>query len=357
MARERRESNRGTGTRSPGSSPEGEGPGAPEVGFLCALASLIDESPDLDRIFASALEAAATYLRFAAGTVHVLDEGSDTLRLAAHRGLPEALVAIVRELPLGRAMAGRAALAGEPLVLTDMADYPDPDLAPLVRGQGWHHIIAIPLAHRSQVLGVVSLAGREPRQWPPYGIAFLTAVGKQIGTAIGIARHSEEIRRLVELRGGTIGPHPVGGDARAGSPPASVAPTILVADDERMIREMIAGILTRTGYHVQAARDGQEALALVGQASPSLLILDLYMPKVDGLKIIRRLRADARTQAIPILVITAARASEAMDAWALGGDLCLLKPFSPANLLEAVERLLADRQSQLGVEGRAERVA
>ena len=78
-------------------------------------------------------------------------------------------------------------------------------------------------------------------------------------------------------------------------------PLILVADDEDDVRDLVVYRLTRSGYDVVEARDGDEALQLAARTTPDLAVLDVMMPKVDGYEVTRRLRADAATSRIPVI--------------------------------------------------------
>jgi DNA-binding response OmpR family regulator len=80
--------------------------------------------------------------------------------------------------------------------------------------------------------------------------------------------------------------------------------TILVAEDDRFLRRAAEVALTQRGFRVLTARDGQEALALARQHTPDLLLLDLLMPKLSGGQVLRALRADAATRALPVLILS-----------------------------------------------------
>src|SRR5437763_13701237 len=115
-------------------------------------------------------------------------------------------------------------------------------------------------------------------------------------------------------------------------------PTILVADDDRTLTDMLRRTLTYEGYHVLTAADGPEALAQAQAHHPDLVVLDWLMPGLDGLEVARRLRTADGT---PILMLTARDAVEdrvvGLDS---GADDYLVKPFAPAELLARVRALL-----------------
>jgi CheY-like chemotaxis protein len=116
-------------------------------------------------------------------------------------------------------------------------------------------------------------------------------------------------------------------------------PLILVADDNEDNSELYSGYLRATGFRVIKARDGVEAVALARNRRPALVVLDLHMPRLDGLAAARLMRRDARIRRTPILVVTAddTHEQEALDAGANG--VCL-KPFSPDALVRAIEDML-----------------
>ncbi|HEY2574659.1 MAG TPA: response regulator, partial [Verrucomicrobiaceae bacterium] len=82
-------------------------------------------------------------------------------------------------------------------------------------------------------------------------------------------------------------------------------PRILVAEDVRAISILITHVLQGRGYEVEAARDGEECLALIAARRPDLVILDLMMPRLNGIEVLKRLRADAATRDLKVIVCTA----------------------------------------------------
>jgi len=115
-------------------------------------------------------------------------------------------------------------------------------------------------------------------------------------------------------------------------------PTILVVDDEPSIGEVVSIYLQRAGYQVIVARDGQAALEALERQPPDLVVLDLMLPKVDGLEIARRLRAQGDT---PIIMLTAKREeSDRITGLEMGADDYVVKPFSPQELVSRVKAVL-----------------
>jgi DNA-binding response OmpR family regulator len=120
--------------------------------------------------------------------------------------------------------------------------------------------------------------------------------------------------------------------------------TVLVADDDEDIRALVVFRLERAGYAVVAARDGEEALQLALERSPDLAILDVMMPKLTGIEVTERLRANDATSRLPVILLTA-RVQEADVArgFEAGADDYIKKPFSPQELSSRVQAILGRR--------------
>jgi CheY-like chemotaxis protein len=118
----------------------------------------------------------------------------------------------------------------------------------------------------------------------------------------------------------------------------STRPLALVIDDYDDTREMYAEVLRLEGFRVESASDGQEALKKVVELLPDIIIMDLYMPIMDGWETIRRLRADERTRRIPIIACTGEQAPNA--AHDCHADVLLAKPCPLDTLLLEVRQLL-----------------
>jgi DNA-binding response OmpR family regulator len=119
---------------------------------------------------------------------------------------------------------------------------------------------------------------------------------------------------------------------------------VLVADDDVDIRELVTYRLTRAGYDVISASDGQEALELAVSRAPDLCVLDVMMPKLDGLELTRMLRAQEATARTPVILLTAR--SQEIDVergFDAGADDYLRKPFSPDELGARVRAVLGRR--------------
>ena len=116
------------------------------------------------------------------------------------------------------------------------------------------------------------------------------------------------------------------------------SPTVLVVDDEPIVREVVVSYLRRDGYRTLEAADGRRAQELIEQASPSLVVLDLLLPGMDGLSLARWIRARSD---VPLIMLTA-RGEEAdrIVGLELGADDYVTKPFSPRELSVRVRAVL-----------------
>jgi DNA-binding response OmpR family regulator len=118
-------------------------------------------------------------------------------------------------------------------------------------------------------------------------------------------------------------------------------PVLLVADDDEDILALVQLRLSRSGFEVIVARDGEEALRLTQERLPDLAVLDWMMPKSSGLDVLRAIRAHGATAHIPVVLLTA-RASEAdvQEGLDAGADDYIAKPFSPQELAARVQTIL-----------------
>lgn len=122
---------------------------------------------------------------------------------------------------------------------------------------------------------------------------------------------------------------------------------ILVVDDEEDILELIQYNLTREGYRLTCETSGEKALRSARSALPDLILLDLMLPGVDGLEVCRLLKRDAKTEHIPIIMVTAkGEESDIVAGLELGADDYVTKPFSPKVLIARVRAVLRRRQAE-----------
>jgi phosphate regulon transcriptional regulator PhoB len=120
-----------------------------------------------------------------------------------------------------------------------------------------------------------------------------------------------------------------------------MASRVLIVEDEPDIRDLLAFHLEREGYHVTRVASGVEALRQVQHTRPDLVILDLMLPEMDGLEVCRRLRAEAGTAALPVIMLTAKGDEvDRVVGLEMGADDYVVKPFSPKEVLARVRAVL-----------------
>lgn len=125
------------------------------------------------------------------------------------------------------------------------------------------------------------------------------------------------------------------------APDAPAAPTVLVVDDSGTIRKFVAFALRARGLRVLQARDGLEALETLAHEQVDLVITDLNMPGLDGFGLVRALREDPATAALPILVLSSLQSEDDVRrTHAVGADAYLPKPLDPARLQYEVAKHL-----------------
>jgi two-component system phosphate regulon response regulator PhoB len=132
---------------------------------------------------------------------------------------------------------------------------------------------------------------------------------------------------------------------------STTQPTVLLVEDEGAQREVLAYNLEAEGFRVAAAVNGEEALMLVDEAAPDLILLDWMLPGVSGIEICRRLKARSETRGVPIIMLSAR--SEEMDrvrGLETGADDYVVKPYSVVELMARVRtQLRRARPSTVGV--------
>lgn len=129
-------------------------------------------------------------------------------------------------------------------------------------------------------------------------------------------------------------------------------PRVLVVEDEPDIAALIAYQLTREGFRVETASNGDQALTAIGRELPDLLVLDRMLPGVSGDDILRSLRQESATRSLPVLILTAKREEEErIQGLELGADDYLSKPFSPRELVLRVQSILRRSESGAGESG------
>jgi two-component system alkaline phosphatase synthesis response regulator PhoP len=131
-----------------------------------------------------------------------------------------------------------------------------------------------------------------------------------------------------------------------------VAGRVVVAEDERDVAELIRHTLTRERYEVVVAATGTEALRQARELKPDLILLDLMIPQLNGWEVCRRLKQDAATRAIPVIMVTArVEEGDKVLGFELGADDYVTKPFSTRELVARIRAVVrrsqpAERQAQ-----------
>jgi two-component system, OmpR family, response regulator AdeR len=119
---------------------------------------------------------------------------------------------------------------------------------------------------------------------------------------------------------------------------AQLAPLVLVVEDERQIAEVLEGYLRREGFRTESANDGPTAVKMHRLARPDLVLLDVQLPGMDGLEVLRKIREEAQT---PVIMVTAmAEDLDKLLGLRLGADDYVVKPFSPLEVVARVKAVL-----------------
>ena len=120
-----------------------------------------------------------------------------------------------------------------------------------------------------------------------------------------------------------------------------MAKTILIVDDSGSLRTVVNLSLTRAGYQVVEAGDGQEALERLKKLDKvHLIVSDVNMPRMDGITFLKQVKADPRTKFTPVVMLTTENQAEKMEQGrAAGAKAWITKPFQPSQLVDAVNKL------------------
>ncbi|MCX4390803.1 ATP-binding protein [Micromonospora peucetia] len=151
-----------------------------------------------------------------------------------------------------------------------------------------------------------------------------------------------------ETTGWLTDPAQAGASAPAGPPVPAYGPVdalrgvrILVADDNADMRAYLARLLGGQGWRVETVGDGRQALAAIRREQPDLVLTDVMMPDVDGFELVRRLRGQADTRALPVVVLSARAGGDAsVEGLDLGADDYVVKPFTAAELIARIRAIL-----------------
>ncbi|MEO8507867.1 MAG: Hpt domain-containing protein [Betaproteobacteria bacterium] len=139
---------------------------------------------------------------------------------------------------------------------------------------------------------------------------------------------------------GTSDERAVGDRPRAHVAPVSTQPMVMIVDDSLTVRKITSRLLHREGFAVSTAKDGVDALQLLAEQTPDVILLDIEMPRMDGFEFAKTIKSDARFAAIPIIMITSRTAEKHRNRAAeLGVDLFLGKPYQEDELLKHLREM------------------
>ncbi len=117
--------------------------------------------------------------------------------------------------------------------------------------------------------------------------------------------------------------------------------TIMVADDSKDLVTVLRGILEGGGYEVLCAYNGEEVFSRLEEKKPDLIILDIMMPKMDGLEVLSKLKSGSDSSSIPVILLTAkGQYKDVLTGYQLGSDYYISKPFTNVQLMNGVNLLL-----------------
>ncbi len=119
--------------------------------------------------------------------------------------------------------------------------------------------------------------------------------------------------------------------------------TILVVDDDPDLVTLLRLMLEQKGFNVMCAYDGLQVFAILEMQKPNLILLDIMMPEMDGLEVLRRLKAVPETSSIPIILLTALVEDEdILKGYKMGADHYITKPFKRTHLVAVIDHLLSE---------------
>jgi CheY-like chemotaxis protein len=121
--------------------------------------------------------------------------------------------------------------------------------------------------------------------------------------------------------------------------------TIMVVDDEKDMVNLVKTMLEEKGYGVQFANSGQEAFNLLGEQKPDLILLDIFMPQMDGVEVLVRLRENPATASIPVILLTTKMEyKDILEGYQMGANYYIPKPFTKGQLLGGINLVLSGDQ-------------
>ncbi len=135
-----------------------------------------------------------------------------------------------------------------------------------------------------------------------------------------------------------------------------MAEKILIVDDDATMVNLLSTVLEFEGYETRKALSGKEALESIDGDPPDVVLLDIMMPGMDGFEVLARLRGNASTEKLPVIMLTArTEDKDIFEGWRRGADEYVTKPFDPRDLVETIKGVLA-RSYEERLEERAQQV-
>jgi signal transduction histidine kinase len=170
-----------------------------ELSVLYTISRATAESLDLEKTLNNAVEATLEALGIEVGSIYLMEPDGETLTLRVYRGVSDEVARNLRHVKLGEGMSGRAAVEKQPVVL-DVQDYPSQRLAPYILREGIQSSVSMPLLSAGQAMCAMNLSARRPRTFPPEELDLLSAIGRQLGSAVRNAQLFEEAQRELAER-------------------------------------------------------------------------------------------------------------------------------------------------------------
>ncbi len=134
--------------------------------------------------------------------------------------------------------------------------------------------------------------------------------------------------------------------------------TILVVDDVKIIRRLVKVNLELKGYKVIEAENGEEALRKIEEKKPDLVLLDVIMPFLDGFQVLKKLRQDAKTKDVPVIMLTSCtEEADQIKSWEIGISDYITKPFNPNALVTVVNRVLNESSPEKAKQKQSSEIA
>ncbi|HUT56853.1 MAG TPA: GAF domain-containing protein [Phycisphaerae bacterium] len=169
-----------------------------ELSALYEVAAVASTSLDLETILQNSLDRVLAVIEIEVGAVHLYDEATGTLRLAAQRGVPPHLITAIESVPITDSLAGQVVESAEPLVVPDVATGLRPLLA--VPAGGSRAYVGAPMRAKGRVLGVLSVVGRTGRQFGEDDVTLLSSIADQVGVAVENARLYQQAEQLAVVK-------------------------------------------------------------------------------------------------------------------------------------------------------------